>query len=486
VSDEILLRDYVHDRSEAAFAKLMERHLPMVYSVCLRETGDRTLAEDATQAVFLVLARKAKHLRSPRALPSWLYQAARLAARKVRHSEYRQRKREQEAVPHEYPARSAPDSIHLLLDDAIGTLSARERDAVLLRFFSGLSVTETAESLGISEGAAQMRISRAIDKLQRYLSRRDAAVTGVGLVTLLAAMADREAAAALLSHASAIAASTQPGSLYTAIAIHQLAQGVIRSMTMAKLKFAAACGIALMVAGGGASAFTHKTISPINISASLPKPVTPAAANSKTVIVLDPGHGGSDNGSIAPDNTNEKALNLTIARLTMASLSQQGYTVRLTRDGDATLSIGNRVKLSQDAHAAIFVSIHCDMSGVPNSHSGSTVFYHGDRDANSALAERLNQRVADVTGRPVNGVKSDRVRFTSGFGVLRPQTIPCALIECGDMNTAGDLQFLESAAGQQQTAEGIASGIKSYLDSSSVTPMQAMQQARPQQEARAR
>ncbi len=108
--DSSLLRQYSENHSEEAFASLAARYVNLVYSVALRHTGDPSAAEEITQAVFIILAKKAAQLRHAKALSSWLFQAARLTANNFMRSEARRHRREQEAhmqsVLNETPNRS--------------------------------------------------------------------------------------------------------------------------------------------------------------------------------------------------------------------------------------------------------------------------------------------------------------------------------------------------------------------------------------------
>ena len=96
LDDSALLRQYVESQSDEAFAALVTRHINLVYSVALRQTGSPENAEEIAQAVFIILATKAKQLRHEKALASWLFQATRLTAANLIRSESRRRNREQE------------------------------------------------------------------------------------------------------------------------------------------------------------------------------------------------------------------------------------------------------------------------------------------------------------------------------------------------------------------------------------------------------
>src|SRR5437660_12217983 len=139
VDDMELLRQYSELKSEEAFAALVSRHINLVYSVALRNVGDAHQAEEITQAVFIILAKKSGSLRKGTILSGWLYQTARLTAANYRKSEIRRIYREQEA--HMQSSLNEADAaawaqIAPLLDDAMANLSEKDRNAVVLRFFN--------------------------------------------------------------------------------------------------------------------------------------------------------------------------------------------------------------------------------------------------------------------------------------------------------------------------------------------------------------
>src|SRR6266481_2315638 len=162
--DARLLNRFVKGGEEAAFRELVGRQFGLVYSVALRQlNGDTHLAQDVAQTVFTDLARKARFLSSNVVLSGWLYEAARFAANNLIRNEQRRRVREQEAsAMHELSPASNPDweQLHPVLDSAMGQLSAKDRNAVLLRFFEDKSFRTVGAALGISEDAAQKRVTR--------------------------------------------------------------------------------------------------------------------------------------------------------------------------------------------------------------------------------------------------------------------------------------------------------------------------------------
>lgn len=168
-ADSDLLRQYVENDSESAFAVLVARHVNLVYSAAFRKTGNSHAAEEITQAVFLILAKKARTLRRETVLAGWLYEAARLTSANFLRTEIRRTHREQEAYmqsltnePEVWP------QIVPLLEDAMGRLKEKERNAIVLRFFEGKSFREIGTAFGGSENAAKQRVAYALEKLRKF------------------------------------------------------------------------------------------------------------------------------------------------------------------------------------------------------------------------------------------------------------------------------------------------------------------------------
>jgi RNA polymerase sigma factor (sigma-70 family) len=208
-----LIEAYARDGSEAAFRELVARYINLVYSTALRLVdGDRHLAEDVTQMVFISLARLARGLSSEVMLGGWLHQRAFHLATKAMRRERRRQTREREAV--EMSLLQDNSEAHLrqlapILDEAVTRLGRADRTAILLRFFEQRDFRAVGQALGSNEDAARMRVNRALGKLQTLLKHRGVALTVPALGSLLAAQAVTAAPAGLaLTTCSAALAST--------------------------------------------------------------------------------------------------------------------------------------------------------------------------------------------------------------------------------------------------------------------------------------
>ncbi|HEY0947846.1 MAG TPA: sigma-70 family RNA polymerase sigma factor [Opitutaceae bacterium] len=191
IEDAELLRRYAEERDQAAFAELVQRHLAFVYGAALRQLGGAShRAEEVTQAVFVDLARKSALLARHTHLAGWLYRSTRFASAKLKRSEQRRQRREQEAHAMSEPATNPEtlnwDRLRPVLDDALNELTERDRDAILLRFFEGRPFGDMGRQLGLSEDAARMRVERALGRLRTLLVRRHITSTASALAAVLA------------------------------------------------------------------------------------------------------------------------------------------------------------------------------------------------------------------------------------------------------------------------------------------------------------
>jgi RNA polymerase sigma factor (sigma-70 family) len=264
LTDRELLERFVVRGNEDAFAALMRRHGPTVLGVCRRVLRDAPDVEDAFQATFLVLARKAGGVRRPEQLGNWLYGVAFNAARKARDEAARRRERERQAAHR--PADAIRDDAveHDLLpaiDTEIERLPERMRSAVILCNLQGKTTAEAARQLGCPRGTILSRLAHARELLRVRLSRRGVALSA-GLVAALGTLPATAAVvpAALLEAAARAARVAAGDGRFTAVVSGRaagLAQEVLRTMFLSKVKFVAAGLLALAVLVGGACLAAH-------------------------------------------------------------------------------------------------------------------------------------------------------------------------------------------------------------------------------------
>ncbi len=234
-----LLQRYAANRDEAAFAEIARRYLPFVYSAALRRLGrDSHLAADVAQLVFCALARDAGRIARHPVLSGWLYTATRHAALNVIRGEKRRRTREEEAC-HMQQIESESEvvadwaALRPVLDAALDRLNARDREAVLLRYFQGRSLAEVGAIAGMSEDAARKRIERALARLRDLLRPHGVVSTSTALAALLASQPMAAAPAGLLAKITTAALSTGAAT----------ATGITAFIAMTKLQAGVAAAI---------------------------------------------------------------------------------------------------------------------------------------------------------------------------------------------------------------------------------------------------
>ncbi len=201
LTESQLLRAYVDDRSETAFAELVRRNVDFVYATARRLVQDGHLAQDVAQGVFVALARNAAQLRDRPALAGWLHRTAQNIAAQTVRTDVRRRRREQEAVAMNEllgsDAEPAWESIAPQLDDALNELSEADRDVVLLRYFEKKTAREIAQIVGGSEESIHKRAQRAVERLREVFAQRGIAASVGGLAAVISAQAVPAAPAGL-------------------------------------------------------------------------------------------------------------------------------------------------------------------------------------------------------------------------------------------------------------------------------------------------
>lgn len=261
--DMELVREYAQRNSEEAFATLVSRYINLVYSVALRRVRDPHLAEEITQVVFIILARKANSLSPKTIIAGWLCRAARNVSARAVTIQQRRQFREQEAFMQ--TALNEPDSavwtqIAPQLDAALAQLGQKDHDALVLRFFDTKSFKDVAAALGASEDSAKKRVSRALEKLRRVFAKRGIALS---VVALMGAVSAHSVQAAPVGLATSVTAVAVKGTAVTASSL-TLLKTTLKIMTWTKIKIAAVVCIIAVVGGGSATVAIQRAKAPTN------------------------------------------------------------------------------------------------------------------------------------------------------------------------------------------------------------------------------
>jgi RNA polymerase sigma factor (sigma-70 family) len=251
VNDMDLLRNYGQQGSEAAFATLVERHINLVYSAALRQVCIAAHAEEITQAVFIILARKAASLRPDTVLDAWLYETTRLTSLSFLRGERRRQFREQEAYMQSTQPESTDAALWLqlapLLDDAMARLGKKDREAVVLRYFSDKNLSEVAAAMKISDAAAQSRVHRAVEKLRKFFTKRGVDSTAA---IIAGAISANSVQAAPVGLAKTISIVTVAKGAAAGTATLTLVKGALKIMAWVKTKTVIAVSAAVILAAG--------------------------------------------------------------------------------------------------------------------------------------------------------------------------------------------------------------------------------------------
>src|SRR5687768_2271486 len=233
--DAALLRQFAENGSEEAFATLVTRHINLIYSVALRHVDRPDQAEEVTQAVVIIFARKARELRHVKVLSAWLFKATRLTAANFMRSEIRRTRREQEAYMRSTLNQSEVEAwkqVAPSLDTVVARLPEKDRHAIILRFYEGKSLREVGAAMAISEDAAYQRVNRAVDKLRQFFTKKGVVLPAAALATAISANSVHAAPAGV--GVAAVGAASQQAALSASTT--GLVQATLSAIKWAKLK----------------------------------------------------------------------------------------------------------------------------------------------------------------------------------------------------------------------------------------------------------
>lgn len=208
--DMELVREYATSRSEEAFATLVSRHVDLVYSVTMRRLRDVHLAEEATQAAFVILARKAGALGPKTILSAWLCRTAQYCAADALRTLHRRQIREQEGYMQSLLNQPETEDLSWteiapLLDIAMTSLGEKDHCAIVLRYFEGKDMKQVGAALDVNERAAGARVSRAVEKLRRFFTKRGVTLSATAIATAISAHSVQAAPATLAKTATSVA-----------------------------------------------------------------------------------------------------------------------------------------------------------------------------------------------------------------------------------------------------------------------------------------
>jgi uncharacterized protein (TIGR03435 family) len=249
--DMELLRQCARHGSEEAFAALVTRHVNLVFSVALRQTGDAVMAEEITQAVFIILARKVTTLNDKIVLPGWLCRTARNVAANALTIQRRRQRREQEAYMQSLLNEPIADKTWIqiapLLDAALARLGGKDHDAIVLRFFENRELKQVGAALGVSEDAAKKRVSRALDKLRQFFHQRGVDSTTAAIGETISANSIQAAPVALAKTVTAVALAKGAAASTSTLT---LIKGALKIMAWTKAKTVFVVGAGILLAAG--------------------------------------------------------------------------------------------------------------------------------------------------------------------------------------------------------------------------------------------
>jgi len=223
-----LVQEFARSGAESAFGEIVRRHLNLVHSVALRCTGHEGDAQDVTQAVFILLARKAGSLSAKTVLPGWLYETTRFTASRLQRTNIRRHAREQEAYMqstlNDGDTTQAWAQLEPHLESAMSGLEESDRALLVLRFYQNQTAAQTAAQLGIQADAAHKRTTRALDKLRNIFAGRGITLSTTAIAAAVSAHSVQAAPMGLgakITSAAVISAAVTHGTGLMSVALQK-------------------------------------------------------------------------------------------------------------------------------------------------------------------------------------------------------------------------------------------------------------------------
>lgn len=302
--DGELLQKFADTRDDACFETIVQRYIGFVHAVSLRRLHDPHSAHDATQAVFIALARKAAKVAQAPSVMGWLHRSACYEAQNLMRAQANRISRETEALrlgtTSPQPSTDI-EAIEAVLDAALGQLSERDRHALLARYFAGNSYAEIGATFRLSENAARMRVDRALEKLRSHLFRKGITCTAAALATALPACATAPVATGMV-------ATVTTASVASALVASGIAS-IFTIMSTAKI----VTGTVVVAAVAGYFYQSHKTSQLETALASLQ---AEHSATTKKIEALQHQVGSSASTAAAPQTTGTAKLSATAIPMT--------------------------------------------------------------------------------------------------------------------------------------------------------------------------
>jgi uncharacterized protein (TIGR03435 family) len=288
MDDTALLQEFARNNSDTAFATLVERYIGLVFSAALRQLRDPHLAEDVTQAVFMVLARKAGQLSRQTVLSGWLLKATRYAASVQIRAAVRRSQREQEACMQSTLNETSPETweqLAPLLDEAMASLSDADRNVLALRFFENKTAQETGRTLKLNEATVHKRTSRSIGKLRKFFARRGVVSTAAIIAGTISANSVQAAPAGLAQSVTVAAVAKGTAASTSTLT---LIKGALKIMAWTKVKTAIVTGVVVLLAAGTTTVVAHRVYDHIMYSWEIPNPTLKDLAEARAQLTILP------------------------------------------------------------------------------------------------------------------------------------------------------------------------------------------------------